>query len=300
MRNHNDARIEQIQAFVAVARYGSFAAAANSLDRDSSIVTRRLAALEQRLGVRLFERSTRRVALTESGERYLSRMQTLLEQLEEADLEAAAQSRSPRGKVKLTMPVSFGRSCVVPELHKFTKLFPDIELDIQLSDRYVNLIEESVDLAIRIGQLSDSSLVARKVADFDRKLYAAPSYLLKRSSIKKPEDLTEHTAIHFSNTNFSDYWKVTNGQRTISCALNTIVSVNDSQAMVSLAEQGIGVICAGSWLVDAALRNKLLMPILPSWRAPRSSSVFVITPSARQLPQKTRVVVDWLVELLRD
>jgi DNA-binding transcriptional LysR family regulator len=190
--------LELLAAFVAVADTGSFTAAAKKLGRDASIVSRRVSQLEQQLGVGLLSRTTRRLALTEVGSRYYTRVQGILEELSNASREASDVAASPQGLLRISVPVTFGRQWISPLLPQFVKRHPQIRIDARLSDRYVDVVAEGFDIAIRVGRLGDSSLKARKIATYRNLLVAAPGYIAARGKPRTPDDLKNHDCVGFS------------------------------------------------------------------------------------------------------
>jgi len=192
------AQSEEIEAFAAVAESGSFAVAARRLGRDASVLSRRITALEARLGVRLLARTTRRVTTTEAGAGYLPRVQAILAEWSAADAEVSKGAAAPRGVLRLALPAAFGRMWVAPVLAGFLAAHPEIQVEAQYSDRYVDIIAERVDAAVRIGALPPSDLVARRLARFSRLLCASPDYLAKRGMPAAPQDLAAHACLGFT------------------------------------------------------------------------------------------------------
>src|ERR1700755_1091037 len=188
-------RIDAMQAFAAVADLQGFAPAARKLGLSPSAVTRLIAALEDRLGARLLQRTTRQVALTDAGTRYLERARRILADVEEAEIAAESERGRPTGRLVVSAPIGFGRLHVSPVVTAYLKRHQDVSAELRLEDRVINLVEEGVDLAVRIGQLPDSSLVARHVGDMRRIMVAAPQYLKSRGEPKKPQDIAGHDAI---------------------------------------------------------------------------------------------------------
>src|SRR6195952_3490085 len=190
-------RIEAMTAFVAVADLQGFAPAARKLGLSPSGVTRLIAALEHRLGARLLQRTTRSVALTDIGVRYLERARRILADVEEAEISAQAERTQPRGRLVVSAPIGFGRIHVSPVMSAYLKRYPEVSGELRLSDRMVNLVEDGVDLAVRIGHLADSSLVARSVGDMRRIVVASPDYLKQRGEPRTPADIAAHDTIQF-------------------------------------------------------------------------------------------------------
>ncbi|MRR56637.1 MAG: LysR family transcriptional regulator [Deltaproteobacteria bacterium] len=288
-------RIDQIQALIAVASYGSFAAAANALDRDSSVITRRIRALEAHLGVRLLERTTRRIGLTEAGNTYLRKVRPLIEELATIHSNVASQGVLPQGTLRISIPNTYGRLRIAPILPKFLSLYPDVQLDVRLTDRYVSLVDENFDLAIRIGHLEDSRLVARKIATFRRHLYASPRYLKKEGTPNHPTDLKSHYRLKFPTTEGPEEWRLIRANRRVSVSPPIRLTADDFTTLVNAATAGVGVIEAAEWLVEDELRARELVPVLNEWVLDHEVGVYLVTQSGRLLPSKTRAFIDWLV-----
>lgn len=293
-----ETHLDQVNAFVLVAKHGSFSAAAAALERDNSIVSRRVHALEKRLGVRLIERTTRRMALTEAGINYLARVDGALDALALADAEASARSALPRGTLKLSLPLAYGRMWVAPVLPAFMAKYPEIRIDARYTDRFVDLIDEGVDLAVRLGTLKDSSLVARRLAGFERRLYAAPAYLKQWGRPRSPADLASHRGLGFSTYERPDRWALSRGAERCDVQVRINLMSDDVASLVTAAEAGAGVVIAADWLVSEHVAAGKLEHVLPEWRVGERSAIYAVTPSARLLPRKTQVLLDWLTDRL--
>src|SRR6201986_4353407 len=206
-------RIDAMQAFVAVADLEGFAPAARKLKLSPSAVTRLIAALEERLGARLLQRTTRSVTLSDAGTRYLERARRILADVEEAERDAEGERTRPSGRLVVSAPLGFGRLHVSPVMSAYLKRYPEVSGELRLEDRMVSLVEDGVDLAVRIGQLPDSSLVARQVGDMRRIVVASPAYLKARGEPKRPADIASHDTIQFGATaGLSDWGLIENGE----------------------------------------------------------------------------------------
>jgi len=197
MQERERPQFEQIDAFVAVVEHGGISAAARVLDRDPSAISRRLDALEARLGVRLLSRTTRRITLTEAGAAYLTRVRTILSELSAADSEAAEGAAAPRGLLRLSLPATYARRWIAPRLPEFVAAYPEVQLELLHTDRFVDLVAEGFDAAVRIGELSDSSLTVRRLAQVETILCASPDYVARRGAPLKPADLEKHECLRF-------------------------------------------------------------------------------------------------------
>ncbi len=292
------ADLDHLRAFVAVASHLSFAKAAKALDKDSSVITRRVHALEQHLKVRLFERTTRRMTLTEAGQMYLGRVQTALEELELAESELQARRSHPHGVLRVSLPLTYGRLWIAPLLPGFLERYPEVHLDARFSDRYVDLIEEGFDVAVRLGSLPDSGLVARKVGEWQRRLYASPAYLKRWGVPKSPAELAQHRGLAFAGSECPSTWTFTRGREKVKVDIPPIMTSDDATALAIAAEAGVGLAVATEFLVSEQVEKGSLVPVLPDWTAGAPGGVHVVFSSSRLLPGKTRAFVDWISEQL--
>jgi len=291
-------RFEQVEAFAAVVEHGGFAAAARELGHHPSVISRRLDALERRLGVRLLARTTRRVTVTEAGAAYHRRVQALLGEFEAADVEASEGAATPRGLLRLSLPPSFAKRCIAPWLPAFVAAHPDLRLELAHGNQFVDLVAEGFDAAVRIGELADSSLVARRLASFDVVLCAAPDYVARRGAPARPSDLAVHDCLSFPKPRFRPDWHLVNGPRRVVQPVSGPILSDDDEGMLVACAGGAGIMPAPGWLVAQELREGKLMRVLPEWRFDFDAAVHVVLPPGRLVPAKTRVFVDWLVRQL--
>ncbi len=291
--------LEMLAAFVAVADTGSFTAAATKLGRDASIVSRRVSQLEQHLGVSLLSRTTRRVALTEVGSRYYGRVQSILEELSNASREASDVAASPQGLLRVSVPVTFGRQWIAPLLPLFAKRHPQIRIDARFSDRFVDVVAEGFDIAIRVGRLGDSTLKARKIATYRNLLVAAPSYIAARGKPRTPEDLKNHDCVGFTGyAGWPDWPLAKAGKRKTVRPRGPIIADN-SEVVLAAAIAGAGITFTADWLAGPALRQGELVEVLPGWGAKGDGGVYAVLPPSRLVPAKTRLFVDEISESVR-
>jgi len=291
-------RYEQAEAYVAVVEHGGFAAAARALGRDPSVVSRRIEALERRLGVRLLARTTRRLSVTEAGSAYYRRMQALMGEFEAADVEASEGASTPRGVLRLSLPAAFARRCIAPWLPDFITAHPALRLELAHGNQFVDLVAEGFDAAVRIGELSDSSLVARRLASAEVVLCAAPHYLERRGLPERPGDLADHDCLTFPKPRFSREWRLTDGRVRVAQAIGGPIVSDDDEGLLVACVAGAGIMPAPAWLVAAELRSGALVRVLPGWRFDFDAAVHVLLPPGRLVPAKTRVFVDWLAREL--
>ncbi|HET6321047.1 MAG TPA: LysR substrate-binding domain-containing protein [Hyphomicrobium sp.] len=284
--------LELLAAFVAVADSGSFTEAAKRLGRDASVVSRRVTQLEEELGVSLFSRTTRRVVLTEVGARYYRRVQGLLEELSSASREASDIAASPQGLLRVSVPVTFGRQWIAPLLPRFIASHPHIRLDVRFSDRFVDVVAEGFDVAIRVGRLRDSSLTARKIASYRNLLVAAPAYLQAHGKPRTPEDLKKHTCIGFTGYAGWPDWSLSKAGKRKTIRPRGPLAADNSEVVLSVAIAGAGITFTSDWLAGPALREGKLREVLPGWGGKGEGGVYAVLPPGRLVPAKTRLFVD--------
>lgn len=289
---------EALAAFIAVAEEGSFSAAGHRLHRDATVISRRVQNLEQGLGVRLVERSTRRVVLTEAGDLYLARIRPLLGGLLAAGQEAGRfTDGEPRGRLRLALPGSFGRMWLMPMLVDFLEAYPGVTLDVAFSNRFVDLIGEGFDLAIRLGVLPDSRLMTRKLTERKRMICASPAYLRRRSVPTSPGDLIGHECLIFAGKTNPNTWEfIMPGARQLVVPISGPFISDDAEALVLAAIAGQGLFYATDWLVGRELADGRLVRILEGFPVPSEGAVYMVHPSSRHVPNKTRAFADWIVE----
>ncbi len=295
MQERTRSRLEQIDAFVAVVEHGGISAAARALDRDPSVISRRLDALEARLGVRLLFRTTRRITATEAGAAYLTRVRTILAELTAADAEAAEGAATPRGLVRLSLPATYARRWIAPLLPAFVASYPQVQLELLHSDRFVDLVAEGFDAAVRIGELSDSSLMVKHLASFETVLCASPDYLARRGTPSWPEDLEGHECLRFPMQGFRGGWKLRNGDERVTQRVSGSIISDEGEGLLAACLAGGGILPASDWEIGQELADGRLVRVLPGWRFDVDGSVQVVLPPGRLVPAKTRVFIDWLV-----
>ncbi len=290
--------VAEIAAFAAVAENGSFTKAAVALGRDATVLSRRVQSLERRLGVRLFARTTRHVALTEAGVGFFARAQAIVAALADAEEEASAHGTgAPRGTLRLALPATFGRMWVAPFLPEFMASHPQLRIDASYSNRFVDLVAEGFDVAIRLGELTDSRLVARRIAPRSRLLCASPSFLDRYGAPQRPEDLAQLPCLAFTGLVAHPNWTFGNaeGERITVRADGPLVS-DDAQALVHAAVRGLGVMLSTDWLVGRELAAGTLVPVLEQWLPEDEGAIYAVVPSNRLVPAKTRAFIDWIAQ----
>jgi DNA-binding transcriptional LysR family regulator len=292
-------RLHALEVFAAVADAGSLAGAARRLHMSPPAVTRALAALEERIGVRLFNRTTRSLNLTEAGAGFLDTARRVLADLNEAENAAAGQTSNPSGHLTVSASVTFGRSHVAGILMEFLRAERGVTASLLLLDRLVNLVEEAVDVAVRIAHLRDSTLIARRVGTVRRILVASPEYLAQRGTPATPQDLKTHDVIAFSGLLPGREWRFMMHGRAASIALAPRLEVNDATAAIAGAERGYGITVALSYMVQGALAERRLVPVLDSYTPP-PVPVQLVYPQGRGMAAKLRAFLDFAAPRLKD
>ncbi len=293
MQERSGAQLEQIEAFAAVAEHGGITAAALAIGKDPSVVSRRLDALEARLGVRLLARTTRRVNVTEAGATYLQRVQTVLSELSAADIEASEGAAEPRGTLRLALPGPFAHRWIAPWLPEFLRSYPALRLELSHSDRIVDLVAECFDAAVRLGELKDSSLVARRLAGFDGILCASPTYLAEHGALNRPEELAKHACLGNTMPQFWPEWRLrsTGGERIQQRVDGPLVS-DEREGLIEACMGGAGIMPAAEWMVGREIADGRLVRVLRDWRFDYDWAIHVVLPPGRLVPAKTRAFID--------
>jgi len=289
-------RIDAMQAFVAVADLHGFAPAARKLGLSASGVTRLIAALEDRLGARLLQRTTRSVTLTDVGTRYLERARRILADVEEAEGSAEGERTRPSGRLVVSAPVGFGRLHVSPVMSAYLKRYPEVFGELRLADRIVNLVEDGVDLAVRIGHLPDSSLVARHVGEMRRIVVASSDYLGQRGEPDTPEAIASHETIQFGVVTASPDWRFVEDGREIRVACTPRFTTNSADAAIQYAEQGGGLTRVLAYQAAQAIKAGRLKIVLAKFEQP-PLPIHVVYPTSRLLSAKVRTFVDLVIEI---
>lgn len=288
-------RLHEIEVFVAVAAAGSFAKAGRRLRLSPPAVTRAIAALEERLGARVFARTTRSLVITDIGQRFLESARRILTDLETAEKEAMGETAVPHGHLTVTASVTFGRMALTPLVCAFLDQHPRISVSVLLLDRITNLIEEGIDLGVRIGHLPDSSLMARKVGSVRRVLVASPDYLSRRGVPQTPSDLRLHSIIGFTGLMAGRELRFSEGK---SVTIVPRLEINDAAASIAAAELGEGITVALSYMVADKVREGRLVPILDDL-APPPVPVHLIYPQSRMIAPKVSAFIDFASPYLR-
>ena len=287
-------RIQGLQLFVRVCETGSLTRAATDLGVTQPTATKHIALLEKRLGARLFHRSTRGVTPTEVGAAYYDRCKAIALQLEEADHLPALMSSRVQGTLRINSSVAFGRRVLVPLVLRYMQQHPEVTVDLGFEDRYVNLVEQGIDLALRMGRLADSSLGARYLGTNPWALVAAPRYLAEAGTPKKPDDLARHRALLYSTAQGDERWHFTGPDgRSSSVAVKGPLRSNNLSALLAAARAGMGVAALPLYVAQASLAGGELVPLLERHALP-AQPIHAVFPSPRQVPAKVVSFVNWL------
>ncbi|WP_158816904.1 LysR family transcriptional regulator [Methylocapsa sp. S129] len=288
-------RFDSLSAFVAVADLKGFAAGARKLGLSASAVTRLVAALEDRLGLRLLQRTTRSVTLTDAGARYLERARRILADLEEADGAAQAERGTPVGRFVVSAPLVFGRMHVAPLMGAYLKLYPEVVGELRLSDRMANLVEDGVDLAVRIGNLPDSSLIARPIGETRRVVIAAPGYIEENGEPTDPRELASHKIIQFTGLGGSNDWRFVRGGQDERTTIVPHYLTNSADAAIFHARLGGGLAMVFAYQVAQELHDGQLKIVLRQFEPP-APPIQLVYPAARLLSAKVRTFIDMALE----
>jgi DNA-binding transcriptional LysR family regulator len=289
-------RITGMQVFTRAARAGSLSAAARQIGLSAGMATKHLDALERRLGVRLFQRSTRKLSLTEPGRQYLDALARLLPEIEEIEATIASQRVEASGTLRLNVPVSLGIRHIAPIIHVFTQKHPNVAVDLGLNDRYVDLVDEGWDLAIRVGRLKDSRLVSRKLADSAMLICAAPTYWSKYGSPNRVQELSNHNCLGFTIPTFAgpDEWWF-GRDRDVRVTVKGTLQANNGDALMAAAVTGLGVVYQPDFIVGDTIRRGLLQPISLDVPTVDLGGIHILYSPHHSPPAKARAMIDFLV-----
>lgn len=283
-------RIRAMQAYVRLVEKSSFSAVAKELHVKQSTVSKWLKALEEELGAQLIERTTRRQRVTDAGQRFYERALVILELYEEASQEAASTETALRGRLRVSVPAVFGRRHVLPAVPPFLEAHPEVELELVFSDRYVDLVEEGVDVAVRVGRPVDSSFRATLLAEAGRRLVASPAYLDLHGRPETPKDLERHRCL-VHRLSVGDAWDIQRGNTRHRVRVRGRFAANQSEALCAMAEAGFGVAMLADWLVEGAVASGGLEVLLPDCTLP-PAPVRAVFPPGRRMTRRTRAWVD--------
>jgi len=286
-------RFDDLEVFSKVVTAGSMTGAARELGVSPAVISKRLQRLEARLGSRLLNRTTRQISLTEAGETYHATVVEILAGLEEAESALSTGAKDARGVLKISAPTTFGRMHIAPNIVRFMNANSNLKLNIELSDEYVDIVSSGFDLAIRIGDLPDSTLVAKKLAPVRRVLCASPKYIKKHGEPKTLEELANHALIASHN---QGPWKLEGNGDVVYYRPESTLQTNSSEVVREMVLAGLGIAMRSTWDIGAELSEGKLMQVMPDYST-KSLGIYAVYPSRNYLPAKVRFFVDYLAEL---
>ena len=285
----------EMAVFVEVARKGSFSAAARRLQLSPSAVSKLVTRMEERLGSRLFNRTTRRLSLTEGGQQYFSRCIQILADIDAAEEVLAGYQQAPRGELSVSCSPGFARFKLLSLIPRFLERYPNLELDLQNSGQKIDLLAHNIDVAIRLGNLKDSSLVARKLGESNRVVCASPDYLALNGTPKNPGELVSHNCLTIRADHDFNRWTLSRGKRQQVVTVSGNLVSNSLDSLYDMALQGLGIINLAEFIVGNDLRSGRLVPLFKSYKSD-SQLIHAVYPHRQHLPAKVRVFIDFLVE----
>jgi DNA-binding transcriptional LysR family regulator len=289
-------RLANMEAFVRVAETKSFSEAARRLRSSKSLISRQVAALEAELGVRLFHRTTRSLSLTDEGRGYHAQVTRILGEIEEANLSVSQSQAAPRGRLRVSAPMSFGILHLAPAIRDFLTRYPEVELDLSLNDRFVDVVDEGFDLAIRIGRLPDSSLVARRLARHRMILCASPDYLKQHGAPNDPDDLKRHQCLCYSTNSLAPEWHFqAKDGKPWPVPIAGRLHANNGDVLRTATLQGLGITYLPSFIVGADVQASALVSLLSEF-VPTDAAIHAVYPHTRHLSPKVRAFIDFLAE----
>lgn len=290
-------RLDAMQLFVRVAELGSFAGAAQQLGVARSVVTRQIAGLEAHLGVKLMARSTRRLTLTSAGTAYLEKCRVILNLVETAEIGVAEERQTPRGNIRISLPLSFGLKRLAPLLLDFSQRYPEVALDMDYSDRRVNLIEEGIDLSIRVTRRLDAGDVARRIGTSRMRVLASPDYLSRHGQPAHPAELAHHVCLGYTNAGAATTWQFVVDGQLESFPIRSRINANNGDVLTEAAAQGLGIACQPDFIAGSFIAAGRVVEILVDYPGPELG-IYAMLPSNRHIPYRVRVLMDFLAARL--
>jgi DNA-binding transcriptional LysR family regulator len=289
-------RLHAMEVFVRVVESGSFSAAARDLRIGQPNVSKLVAAMEERLQVRLLVRSTRQLHPTEAGQAFYERARRTLAEADEAETAARGLGKGLDGRLRVSAPVTFARLHVIPRIGGFLNAHPNLSVDFVLDDRFVDLMGENVDVALRGGELSDSSLTARKLATCERLVVASPTYLARMGTPSTPADLLEHTALVYTQGLIAEEWRFLRASENTSVRIPTRLSFSAAEGVREAVIAGLGLAISSRWVMQPELASGSVVPVLTDWKLPHAD-LWALFPSGRLPTAKARAFVNWFEEI---
>lgn len=285
-------RLHAMEIFIRVVEAGSFSAAARDLRIGQPAISKMIAALEDRLQVRLLVRSTRQLHPTEAGQAYYERARRILAEADEADVIARGEGAGLVGRLRVCASVTFARLHLVPRIGEFLDQHPGLSFDLVMDDRYIDLLEENIDVALRAGELADSSLTARKIASCERHVVASHTYLARRGRPQTPTDLFDHTAIVYSQGAIAEEWRFRQGAADTSVRVPTRLAISAAEGVREAVIAGLGLAITSRWMMAPELADGSVVPVLTDWSLPRAD-LWAVYPTGRLPTAKARAFVNW-------
>lgn len=289
---------DEIALFARVVAKGSFAAAAIEGRQTASAVSKAVTRLETKLGVRLFERTTRRLSLTPEGETLLAHGETILAALEAAEADVVAGRGTPRGRLRVSVGSGLAKYRLAPALHRFVQRYPEVALEVLATDRRVDLLAEGIDVALRTGPLADSTLIARRLGVAGRMICASPSYIARRGAPRSPDDLAHHDCLVIAGAEALSEWPFRIGDRTRVVRVDGKVVSDSAEVLRDLAISGLGLVRLIDFLLEDAVADGRLVHVLPDVHMPETVPIWAVLPPGRQQLPRVRVFIDFLAEII--
>ena len=292
--------MHSMAVFRRVVEAKNFSAVARETNMSQSTVSKHIAALEERLGTKLLNRSTRSLKLTEAGKEYYHHCIRILNDFQEAEASVGKGKIKPTGTLRISTSAAFGRTCILPHLDEFFNTYPDISIDLLFDDDYVDLVKQGIDLAIRIGPLEDSTLIARKIGSSPRVVVASPEYLVKNGRPKKPADLIKHNCLFYSLQKTPDLWYFNSAQQgDESVRVSGRLRSSSPDAICDATIEGLGISILGEWYARKYLKNGRLKAILQDYH-PTAYDINAIYPERKFVPQKVKRMIEFLAEKMKE
>ena len=289
-------RFEDLQAFVAVVETGSFTAAADRLDTAKSAVSRRISALEQRLGVQLLRRTTRQLKVTDSGQNFYQHSARILADLDEAEAALLQEHGELRGTLRVALPLAFGIRHMYEPIAAFNRLHPQLRFDLNLNDRRIDLVEEGIDVALRIGNLADSTLIARRLFEARTVVCGSPDYFVRHGTPLSPADLKDHQCLVYGNLANPTKWVCRDAEgKKISVDIQAAMTASSGDFLSAAATQGLGIAVQPTFIAGESIGRGELVPVLTNYQWPVSTA-YAVYPPTRHLSRRARAFIDFLAE----
>ena len=294
-------RLMALQAFARVVELGGFTKASDSLQISKTTVSDLVQTLEKHLGVRLLQRTTRRVTVTSDGAAFYERCAQILADLDDAEASVMQARVAPKGRLRIDMPGALARLFIIPKLPSFLARYPDLRLELGMGLRPVHLVEEGIDCVVRIGVQKDSSLIARRVGTMSTVCCASPAYLKEHGTPRRPEDLSAHRCVTYAlnRTGRVVEWEFARGGQKVQLTVDGVLAVNDHDAYVVAALLSLGIVKVANYVARPYLASGELTQVLADWTA-EQSPISVMYPQSRHLSAKVRIFVDWVSELIQE